>query len=457
MKRLFLTTTLIAISFWGRSQSSKIQEYTDSVRLAKTDTDRAINLYFLSYYYQNYKPDSALYLAQTAYDISEKEDFLRGKIGSLGQMAKALNNLGNYPKALEYYLEQLKILEKKKDPEDIASSYISIALVYSSQKDFDQALFYAHKADSLARVNHLRSLILYTTLDLGDIYSKYEQPDSALFYTRLCYIESVSQNNELITGTALNNMGNINFHKGIYDLALDKYRSSIPFLSSMQDYNTLAECYLGLARTFDKLDRRDSALYYAEKSYKLASENQFLKHSIASSNFLTQLYSQENNISRAFSYQQTYIALKDSFDNSEKVKELQNLTITEQLRQQQLAKEKTEQDKARRLKLELLFLGMCIPLLFLLSAFLSGRKVARKVVEFSAIFSLLFLFEYITLLIHPVVVDKAGHSPFFEIIIFVAIAAVISPSHHKIEAWLKHRLTRRHHSHSNTVEATKGH
>ena len=446
MKRIILSCTIPVISMLAQAQSTMIDKYKDSVAIEKTDTGKAIYLYKLSYYYQNYKPDSALLLAQASYSLSRKADFVRGKNSSLGQMATALNRMGNYAKALEIYLEQLELLEKQKDPEDIASAYISIAMVYNSQKDFQHALFYAYKADSIARANNLAYLRLYTTLDLGDIYSNSKQLDSALHYTMLCYGESVRQENDLITGTALNNLGNINLQGGNYQSALTNFRSSIPYLIDMQDKNTLAECYLGMSETFDKLNIQDSSLHYAENSFQLASENQFLKHAVRASNFLTQLYSSRKNINRAFNYQQTYLVLKDSFTNKEKIEQMQTLTITEQFRQQQIAEEQLQAKKSRRLKLELLFIGMFIPILFLASAFLSGRRVHRKVVEFAGLFSLLFLFEYITFLLHPVVVKTAGHSPIYEIIIFIAIAAIISPSHHKIEKWLIGKLTKKHHS-----------
>jgi tetratricopeptide (TPR) repeat protein len=452
MNRIFFTCTLLMVSIIAQGQSTMIEKYRDSLTRETTDTGKAIYGYKLSYYYQNYKPDSAWYFANASYAISKKINFIRGKNSALGQMAKALNRMGNYAKALEFYLEQLELLEKLHDPEDIASAYISIAMVYNSQKDFQHALHYAYKADSLARAHDLTALTLYTTLDLGDIYTNSRQLDSALHYTTLCYAESVRQKNDMITGTALNNLGNINFLNGNYAEALSRFRSSIIFLDSMQDYNTLAECYLGMAQSFERSDQPDSALYYAERSFQLASDNQFLKHAVQASNFLTQLYSKRKNINRAFSYQQAYIALKDSFVNKEKIQQMQNLTITEQFRQQQISEEELQAKKSRRLKIELLFIGMCIPLVFLLSAFLSGRKVHRKVVEFAGLFSLLFLFEYITFILHPVVVKTAGHSPIYEFMIFIAIAAIISPSHHKVAAWLMHKLTKRHHSKLTTAK-----
>ncbi len=235
-------------------------------------------------------------------------------------------------------------------------------------------------------------------------------------------------------------------HGGNYAAALTNFRSSIPYLVSQQDLNTLAECNLGMGQAFDKLGQHDSALHYAKSAFQLASDNQFLKHAVQSSNFLTELYSKKKDINRAFNYQQVYLTLKDSFTTKEKIQQMQNLTITEKFRQQQIAEEQLQAKKSRRLKLELLFIGMCIPIVFLGSAFLSGRRIHRKVVEFAGLFSLLFLFEYITFLLHPVVVNAAGHSPIYEIMIFIALAAIISPSHHKMQHWMLGKLTKRHHS-----------
>ena len=65
----------------------------------------------------------------------------------------------------------------------------------------------------------------------------------------------------------------------------------------------------------------------------------------------------------------------------------------------------------------------CIyPDIFFISAYLSRKKVHKKLIQISGVFSLLFLFEYITLLIHPVVAKGTGHSPVLEVMIFIAIA-----------------------------------
>lgn len=56
------------------------------------------------------------------------------------------------------------------------------------------------------------------------------------------------------------------------------------------------------------------------------------------------------------------------------------------------------------------------------------------------ILSLLILFEYLTLLLHPVVAEFTHHTPILELLIFVCIAAILIPAHHRIEHWLIHKL-----------------
>ena len=139
--------------------------------------------------------------------------------------------------------------------------------------------------------------------------------------------------------------------------------------------------------------------------------------------------------------------LKDSFDNRERIKEVQNITISEQIRQRELAETRAKEKKQRRTMLQLLAIGIFIPVCFFITAFISRKNVNEKVIAFLGVFSVLLFFEYITLFVHPFVAKTTNYSPVLEIIIFVTIAAVLTPTHHKIEKWLVSKLTLIHSSH----------
>jgi hydrogenase-4 membrane subunit HyfE len=85
--------------------------------------------------------------------------------------------------------------------------------------------------------------------------------------------------------------------------------------------------------------------------------------------------------------------------------------------------------------------GMLIPSFFLFTIFIRRRKIKPQVIKFCGIVSLLMLFECLTLILHPYVVEISHHIVIIELLIFVGIAAIVIPTHHKIEHWLLSKLT----------------
>ena len=58
---------------------------------------------------------------------------------------------------------------------------------------------------------------------------------------------------------------------------------------------------------------------------------------------------------------------------------------------------------------------------------------------------MLILFEYLTLWMHPNVAELTHHTPLIEILIFVCLAAILIPAHHRLEHWLLEKLTHSKH------------
>jgi len=89
MKQLKILILALAICKAGICQNSTIDSLHNILKKEKTDTGRVYALYDLSYRYQVYKPDSALLIAQQAYDLSIKIGFLKGESTALDGMAGA--------------------------------------------------------------------------------------------------------------------------------------------------------------------------------------------------------------------------------------------------------------------------------------------------------------------------------------------------------------------------------
>jgi hypothetical protein len=74
---------------------------------------------------------------------------------------------------------------------------------------------------------------------------------------------------------------------------------------------------------------------------------------------------------------------------------------------------------------------------------LSHSKAKLRSIEIMGRLSLLLLFEFIALLIHPYIANWTHHSPVWMLLILVAIGAVLVPLHHKLEHWVESLVLKR--------------
>jgi Ca2+/Na+ antiporter len=72
---------------------------------------------------------------------------------------------------------------------------------------------------------------------------------------------------------------------------------------------------------------------------------------------------------------------------------------------------------------------------------LSRRHITHiKLIQLLAVVSLLLVFEFLTLLLHPFLECITHHSPVLMLLALVCIAALLVPLHHKLEKWATHKL-----------------
>ena len=120
--------------------------------------------------------------------------------------------------------------------------------------------------------------------------------------------------------------------------------------------------YIGLSNVFKALGKIDSGIVYAGMALHIADEHSFPGLSLDASNLLSSLYESKGLIDSAFRYQKISMALRDTLFNKERIQQVQNFTFSERLRQQDLAREKTEY--RNKIKLYVLLSGLALMILF---------------------------------------------------------------------------------------------
>ena len=437
----------------GYGQQFKIDSMSKLLQVEGQDSNKVTLLWNLAQEYQISRPDSSLLYAQQANSLAEKIHFVEGTSRSLNQIANAFNRVGNYPRALEYYIKELKIEEKRQHPENLAIALINISTVFLFQQEYRNALNYSFLAKSVIDKNNINRLQRYSLLNIGDIYEKYDHLDSAMYFTNLAYDASNNAKDDDLKGTALNNFANICLKLKTYDLALKNYRKALPLLKTQNDYEMISEADIGLAKTFLKTGKEDSAIFYARESYLLSFAGGFLSKTLDASIFLKNYFEKHHTIDSAYKYQTLMQNVKDSINSVERIKNGQLLALNEQIRQKEFNDQKLIEEQNLTKRIQYIGIGVLIPILFLLTLFLRNKKVRPRYIEALGLISLLMFFEYITLLLHPFVLDFTNHLPLLEVIVFSGIAALLTRTHHKIEYWFLKRLGKHNSSNKEIVRS----
>jgi len=434
MKIITLIFLLIPAGLYAQKQ--KADSLYKLLANEKIDTNRVTLMWKIGDATNIYDPGKALILTQEALFLAKNIKYEEGQSRSLGIIGNIFIRMGNYPRALESYLLKLKLEEKKNRPRNLASVLMNIGIVYTFQEQYNQALVYYYKSDSVIYNNNVHDLKYNIALSLGDVYDRLNNIDSAYSYFNRSLVIANEQKNSDFIGASMIGIGHSYLKQGNYPLSLANYQSSIPYLKEANDDDLLCEVTLGLAKLFQKMGKNDSAVFYAGQSLSIAEKGGFLPRHLDAANFLSEYYNKGKNIDSAFFYLNYVQRLNDSINSKDRIRESQMLSSNEQLRQLEIEENKKIAKKERKQQLKLLFIAILNPGFFLLTTLLRRKKNHIRLDKILRILSLLILFEYLTLLLHPYVVEFTNHTPVYEMFIFVSIAAILIPAHHRVETWL---------------------
>lgn len=436
-----------AYGYSTQAQQAKEDSFRYLLSTAKTDTNKVIWQWRLADIMNKRLPDSALFLAQQALSLAQQLHYTEGESRSLGVLANTLIKLGNYPKALDFYLQKLQLEEGRNMPRNLASVVMNIGVVYMFQQEYRLALSYYMRADSLIEANNLSDIRYNSALNIGDLYDRMNMPDSAHFYFNKSLLLAMVNSDSAFMATSMVGLGHSARKLQQHEQSANYYKTAIPILQEASDNDLICEAYLGLAQLYQQEQQTDSAIYFATQSFALAENSNFPSRSLDAAKLLTGLYKTTRITDSALVFLERSSVLSDSINSRQRVRQLEMLSTNEKLRQQEVAIARQKATEERSKQLQYLFISIFIPLVFLLTFFLSQRKIHVRVIRFMGIISLLILFEFLTLLLHPVVADFTHHNPVYELLIFVCIASLLIPAHHTLEHWIIAKLTNRHLQH----------
>ncbi len=364
---------LLALSItFAKAQQKTIDSLQKELSTVNADTNRVLLLGELVKIYTLFKPDTALMLAQEAYNLSQQLHFAKGEALSLNRIATAYATVGDYPKALQFFTKALKICEDIGDQTGIGRSINNIGNLYLIQGDYKKALEYFMQAKNSQGINGDNYLKTVIFLNIGESYLHLNQSDSALYYLEAYYPVSKQNRQEDLYGDFERLLGDVKVLNDHTDEAFNYFDKSISSYEAVDDKQHLSMTYQSIAKLYQKINRPDSAIRYAKKSLVAAQLGSYNQGIFNASKLLSVFYEGKND-KEAFRYFKIATAAKDSLFSQDKVKQLLSLSFEEKQHQQDI-----ETAKANYLNQIKLYVLGGVLVVFLLLAIILFRNNRQK-------------------------------------------------------------------------------
>ena len=187
MRKFFLILVSWTCMSVAQSQSYNLDSLRYLLSKSKPDTNALNLLSDLALGYAFSHPDSTYYFGRQGFLLASRLGDKPSEAYDLINMSVGLRKMGNYPKALGYALQSLKISEQMKSSDYISIAISEICSIYYFQQDGKNCIAYAFsmldldkdKTDFKGQVN------LYRLIAGG--YELMFMYDSSLFYQLKCY------------------------------------------------------------------------------------------------------------------------------------------------------------------------------------------------------------------------------------------------------------------------------
>src|SRR5438874_2024228 len=155
----FITAFLIFINV--KAQNTETDSLKKLLSVTADDSKRINILEGLSYAYLASYPDTAMKYALDGLQLAKNTNNRKGEAICINALGNVYFHIGDNAKALEFYLQYLKMKEELKEFNSVSVAYYNIASVYTEEADYNRALSYIFKAKQEDEKAKDSSAILY--------------------------------------------------------------------------------------------------------------------------------------------------------------------------------------------------------------------------------------------------------------------------------------------------------
>jgi len=223
--------------------------------------------------------------------------------------------LGDFPKGMEWILKSIKTAEEGNLLNDLAVSWSILGSYYTVIGDNKNGLIYYKKA--LEANKTLDNTDLSSTLynNVGERYRLMgNYPEAIKAYKQELTVPGLTP---YLTELVESNMADVYVRSNDLPMAFKYGFHSLKIASKIDDNDGVAWIDGILGRAYNKANKPDSALYYAVKGLKAASNTGTIEFIRDNYEAMSNAYAKKNDFANAYKYQGLYVTYRDSMVGSE--------------------------------------------------------------------------------------------------------------------------------------------
>jgi two-component system NtrC family sensor kinase len=351
MKRYILTVAILLLfltNCLGQVTAGLLTEQKKLLAQASSDTARIRLLLLIGAGYRFSKIDSALFYIDKAILLARKSDATVAEARALSDKGSVILDSGDVPRAYAYMFQSLNVIRKAPEHDKatlfayggvenrLGNLFMELGEYNTSIEHYRISISYYDKS--------LRAPIYNGISNIGNDFELMGRLDSAQIYQRKAYdyIKQHSTSIFAVFAELQGRLGNVERDLGHYTNALNWYRSGAHNALQQRDLRNLSELYLREGETYSKLRQPDSGFLYARKTLDVSRQISMKSSEYQAAALLSALFKATGKPDSALFYLLLSQKIKDELFGPAIFRQLQQLALTEQQRQQQLQEQNDE-------------------------------------------------------------------------------------------------------------------
>jgi signal transduction histidine kinase len=323
------------------NKAKSIDYYSQALQYIKNELQKGTILDTIGLYYLQLgnNTEALVYFSKAEKIFLQLNDSTwLGKI--YNNMAVSNYWLGNSLEALNHYQNALSIRSALKDMVGVSRVMNNIGLIYQEWNLYKDALVWHEKALETARELNHGGLLAYSYSNIGRCYEYLKDYDSALSSYRTGFSYQAKLDNQNLSNSFFSSFfGELYSKMNMPDSALFHFQKAHDYASRINNRNRVAIANYNLGKTFFETNELDLAKEHLNKSYVSSVENNYKSLEKDNLLILSKIAEKEGNLSHALQYLKESNILNDSLLNTERIArftQLQVRYITEQQNRENL-------------------------------------------------------------------------------------------------------------------------